>query len=255
MAIVMSAMVFEPAPALANGPGGVEKNEGSVRAFLRCIDTMPSNVDIDVCNKAGIKADPIGLGIEGGSMTLLYDSSLFTFDPAASGFFCQFSLNGDCPPADARAGTFPIDLLPASGYTPGGALPGATVSLTDTGSAVTLSYQLASPVDITQDTNFFFFVFDFKTPPVISVSQSSVTYLSSGAGDSFTQSSFVCHTDLIPDSGCGSNVPITGVSLHLAAVPEPPTWSALVGILLVLAASLHLRRNRRAAYGIFRRSS
>jgi len=172
-------------------------------------------------------ADPVGLGVESTSLSLQYDTNKFTFDAQASGFLCQSSSGGDCPPASAAAGTFPLTLFPASGFNPGPPLPGSTVALSDSGGIVTLDYQLSSPVDITQDTNFFLFLFDFKHPITVDLNASSITYYSSQPGLDFTQTNFVCHTNEIPDRGCGSADGIMGIDMNLTSTPEPASWSLL----------------------------
>jgi hypothetical protein len=97
-------------------------------------------------------------------------------------------------------------------------------SLVDTGSTVSLSYTLPAPVTADQETNFFRFAFRFNHPITIDLNRSTVTYNATGLGVSFTQTTFVCHTDNIPDLGCGSNNGVTGISLNLAPIPETATW-------------------------------
>jgi hypothetical protein len=130
----------------------------SVAAYLAC----KSGDSLGDCKAVAFVADPVGPNITDVSLTIQYDASLFTFDNPASGFLCQFSSAGDCPLAGASIGTQPVKLLPSSGFTPGSPLPGSTVSLTDTGSEVTLDYHLGTPVTMDEDTNFFLFSFDFK---------------------------------------------------------------------------------------------
>ncbi len=93
---------------------------------------------------------------------------------------------------------------------------------------MTLSYHPGSPVTANTDTNFFLFMFDFREEAIIDLPRSTVTYSASAPGTDFTQTNFVCHTDAIPDLGCGSANGITGITLNLARIPEPSTWLLLV---------------------------
>jgi hypothetical protein len=195
--------------------------------------------DTSNCYAVAFLADPIGLDIMSTSMTLEYDPARFAFDPLSSGFLCQFSVGGDCPPAAGAVGTFPLPIAPTLPFSVGQPLPGSGVALTDTGTAVTLDYDLASPVTITDDTNFFLFMFRFIDPVLINPSKSTVTYSALSAGD-FTQTSFVCHTDSIPDLGCGSAHGITGVTLNL--IPEPSTILMVGSGAMGLLASAWRRR-------------
>ena len=200
--------------------------------------------DLDVCKEIALAVDPpASPGITSITISIAYNQSKFTFDPLLSGFLCQFSINGDCPAANAAVGTFPLTVLPPPGVTPGQPLPASSETLTDTGSVVTLAYAPSTAVVAETETNFFLFVFAFKNPPLISVPLSTVTYLNSGPGLDFTQSSFVCKTTVIPDQGCGSFDEVAGITLNL--VPEPAALALLCGGLVVLLAGG--RRRGRAA--------
>ena len=93
---------------------------------------------------------------------------------------------------------------------PGQPLPGSSATLTDTGTEVSLDYHLSSPVTINGETNFFLFSFDFKDPPVIDIGTSSITYLAADPGVDFTQVSFVCQTDVVPDARLWQRKPCRG---------------------------------------------
>jgi len=215
----------------------------SVLAYLACTrgDSLGN------CKAVAFVADPVGPDITDISLTIQYDPSLFTFDNPASGFLCQFSSASDCPLAGSSIGTQPVQLLPSSGFTPGSPLPGSAVSLTDTGSEVTLDYHPGTPVTVEEDTNFFLFSFDFRTPMEINLDESTVTYAGVGdpPGSSFTQTSFMqtnfaCSTTQIADTGCGGAPGISGITLHLVSAPEPDSWllllSSLVGLLAFCCA-------------------
>ncbi len=223
---VSSALVPHQAHAVAaaeTGPIGSALASASV--FGICKSAGNSK---ELCAGLALLADPPSPGIANISMDIAYNSSLLTFNPAASGFLCQFSAGGDCPSASGSTGTLPFNVLPASGFNPGPPLSGSSVTLTNTASTVSLDYTPGSPVSSPTDTNFFLFVFDFNTPELIDVPLSTATYLAAGAGVDFTQTSFVCHTIAVPDLGCGSDHGTTGITLNLAVVPEPSTWALLL---------------------------
>jgi hypothetical protein len=139
MACFIAFLVVQPPAAHAEGliETGPYAGLGSLAVLALCAILQPDRKD---CYAAAIMADPIGLGVESTSMTLQYDPNLFTFNPAQSGFLCQFSSGGDCPAANGATGAFPLQYLPPTGFHPGQPLPGSTVQLTYTGSSVTLQY-------------------------------------------------------------------------------------------------------------------
>jgi|HubBroStandDraft_6_1064221.scaffolds.fasta_scaffold319133_1 hypothetical protein len=220
---------------------------GSIAAYTLCVELGGGSAGPGVCSRIALLVDPPARGVTDLSIALQYDAAQLTFDQQNSGFLTPFAVNSDNPPVVAREGTVPIDLLPSSGFNPGQPLPGSSATLTDTGTEVSLDYHLSSPVTINGETNFFLFSFDFKDPPVIDIGTSSITYLAADPGVDFTQVSFVCHTDVVPDPGCGSENPVEGITLNLERIPEPGTWgllaTAIAGLFLV---DLRCRTNRQS---------
>jgi hypothetical protein len=220
---------------------------GSIAAYTLWVELGGGSAGPGVCSRIALLVDPPARGVTDLSIALQYDAAQLTFDQQNSGFLTPFAVNSDNPPVVAREGTVPIDLLPSSGFNPGQPLPGSSATLTDTGTEVSLDYHLSSPVTINGETNFFLFSFDFKDPPVIDIGTSSITYLAADPGVDFTQVSFVCHTDVVPDPGCGSENPVEGITLNLERIPEPGTWgllaTAIAGLFLV---DLRCRTNRQS---------
>ena len=212
----------------AGGIGGVVAFSGT--AYINCKLFTTSNN----CGKIALVFDPPAPGITQLSAEIAFNTSEFTFNPIESGFLCQFSQNGDCPPPGGPPGTFPLAQLPDSGFNPGQPLPGSSFSLDEAEGTVFLNYVLASPVTVETDTNFFLFTFDFNNPPLIDLDQSTVTYSATDPGLDFTHFSSSCQLTAL-DQPCGSNNPIKGITLNLAVVPEPSTWvlltTAFIGLL------------------------
>src|SRR5687768_15205324 len=84
----------------------------SLAAYLLCKKEGGTH---GVCSRWALLADPPAPGVMELSLDIAYDSSMYAFNPLESGFLCQFSQDGDCPPTGSPAGTFPIALLPDSG--------------------------------------------------------------------------------------------------------------------------------------------
>jgi hypothetical protein len=177
-----------------------------------------------LCLGLTIAADPTAVDVTGVTMSLAYDPSVYTFDPAASGPLAMFSSGGGDAPAAPGVGTQPLQLLPATGLEPGAPL--GSVNYTELPGLVTLNYLLNTPITVSGDTNFFIFTFDFVHPVVIDLGMSTVTYTASGPGADFTQTAFTCSTTL--GGSCGSNSPAGGMTITLAVVPELSTWAMML---------------------------
>jgi hypothetical protein len=99
------------------------------------------------------------------------------------------------------------------------------------------------------EANFFVFAFNLKRPVTVSLSRSTVTYLASAPGTDFTQTSFTCTTNLVPDPGCAaaSGNEVEGISVNFvsAGAAPLPTWAVLtLAGALGLAAFLRAPRWR-----------
>ena len=177
-------------------------------------------LDEVTCGSLAWLVDPPAPGVTELTTSLEYNPSMFTFNQAASGPLGAFSVGGGTPPDPGGMGTEPLELLPTTGYTPGARLPGSTLTYTNPPGLVTMDYQLANPVSVIGDVNFFLFDFDFVVPVTIDLAASTATYLPTGPGGSFTQASFSCTTSDGANQ-CGSDSPSTGITLNLATIPEP----------------------------------
>jgi hypothetical protein len=103
-------------------------------------------------------------------------------------------------------------------------------------------------VNITGNTNFYLFWFDLKNPVIIAPQFATVTYFNSGQASDFTQTLFVCHTDQIPDMGCGSSDPTTGFTINFT--PEPSTLVLALSASFLVARRLYRGSRRRTADGL-----
>jgi hypothetical protein len=128
---------------------------GSIAAYVLCRELGGGSAGPGVCARIALLVDPPARGITDVAIALQYNAAQFAFDLQNSGFVTPFAINSDNPPVVAREGTLPLDLLPSSGFTPGQPLPGSSVTLTDTGTVVSLSYHLSTPVTIDSETNLF----------------------------------------------------------------------------------------------------
>ena len=151
-------------------------------------------------------------------LTLDYNPALFEF--VGSGTLCDFGVGGDCPAVDPTQGTIsPIPTVPS--LTLGSALPGSTLSVTDSGTAVTVNYDLSMatnpPADMT-DANFFGLVFEPKFGL-----ENSVTIQSNPGTYDLTFSNVSC--TLTSGANCGTDTPTYGISF---TVPEPSTWAMML---------------------------
>jgi hypothetical protein len=217
--VVPTTMVFAPQEAFAVAPGAPPG--ASLAAYYIC---RAAGGGILACTAVQIAADPTGVGVTGLDISLSYDPSVYTFDPGASGPLGIFSSGGGALAAAPGVGTEPLQVAPATGLEPGAPL--GTVTLTQGPGSIAVEYDLSSPITLSSDENFFVFTFDLNTPIRIDPSTSTTTYLASGPGADFTQTSFSCST--MGGTGCGSTTPSSGITSNLTIVPELPVWAMLL---------------------------
>ena len=188
----------------------------SKKVFTKCIGKEPSTSKVALCNALAIAADPPPEGITDIGTSISYNPSKWIFQSQRSGFLCSFSVSGDCPSSDSLIGTIPIGDTPDINFTPGSSLSGSTFSLTNdnVNGLVTLTYQLAQPLDSSGEQNFFSFYFEAATPVLVS----SITYYDQPGNYDFKQLNSSCKTI---NGTCCSNNPVEGSDIN--EVPEPLT--------------------------------
>jgi hypothetical protein len=233
LAAIAAATVSAPSAALAARPGHTIFDSTAV--YWQCLAAGRKG-----CLKAYDLEDPPSIGVTSLTLSLKYDPSIFTFDPADSGPLGIYSVGGDAPPVAPGVGTQPFQELPSAGFTPGAPLPGSTLTYTDAGGLLTVDYDLASPITASDDVNYFLLAFDLVHPVPINFALSTVTYLETGPGADFTKTAFSCTTTT--GVGCGSDVPTSGVTINFVGVPEPAAWALLVLGFAGLGAMLRARR-------------
>jgi len=186
---------------------GLYGTKSSMDTFIDCLLRDPS---ADYCESLMILADPPANGITDISMSIKYNPTLWTFRENKSGFLCDFSSNGDCPPATASVGSFQPKQL---SFNKGDPLPGSTVSIINdpVNGLVSLSYHLQDPITSVIDQNFFMFYFDYVKK--FSPTDITVEYFDTPGTYDFTQTNFSCTTSL--GDSCGSPTPITGFNVKI----------------------------------------
>ncbi len=194
-----------------------------------------------LCGDTALIVDPPASGVNGFTLQIRFDPSKYIFDPASSGPLGVFSVGGDSPAPTPGSGLSPFKLLPATGFNAGSPLPGSTLTYTVVGDLLTVDYQLQNALTVDGDINFFRLDFALIHPAIVKLDASSVTYLSSGAGQDFTQVRFSCSTT--STNSCGSATPSTGLTITYG-VPEPATWAMFIGGLGLLGGVM--RRQRRS---------
>jgi hypothetical protein len=184
--------------------------------------------------------DPISVDATQFTASFQYDSLKYSFRQSSSGPLGAFSVGGDAPPIHPGIGTMPVQELPSTGYNAGAPLPGSTLTYTDIGGVMTVTYQLASPITVSDPVNFFRLDFDILNPTEFSPSESSVTFDAVAPGVDFTQTNFSCLTT-DASNACGSQHPATGVTINLVPTPEPSTL-ALCMLATALATCIRCHR-------------
>jgi len=188
------------------------------------------------------------VGVTGLTLSIQTDPSRYTFNPAGSGPLGVFSVGGDAPPAAPGIGTQPFQALPTSGFSPGAPLPGSTLIYTDVAGLLTVNYQLATPITLGSEVNYFILEFDLVHPVLIDFATSTVTYAPTGLGGDFTQTSAAC-TTVEPMGGCASDDPTSAITFNFSYVPEPAIWLTMTVGLGGMGAMLRARRGKAAPAG------
>jgi hypothetical protein len=176
--------------------------------------------------------DPVSVDATQFTMSFQYDSLKYSFRQSSSGPLGAFAVGGDAPPIHPGIVTMPVQELPSTGYNAGAPLPGSTLTYTDIGGVLTMTYELGSPITVSDPVNFFRLDFDILNSIEFSPSESSVTFNAVAPGADFTQTNFSCLTT-DASNACGSEHPTTGVTINLVPTPEPSTFA-----LCMLAAAL-----------------
>lgn len=170
----------------------------------------------------GFALDPEG--IQHTSFQMSYDTSLFAYNPSATGLLCDFSNGGDCPTASGVVGPY---VAPIQSILPGaprlGTEAGYNITVDEMLGLVTVNYDLsANPPADAGERNFFVLGLDALQP----LSRNVVIHDTPGA---YTVNLFNVSCTAI-DAGntqsCGSSSPAFGVTL--STVPEPASVSLMV---------------------------
>lgn len=182
------------------------------------------------CTGLSIVSDPPADGITELDIDLLYDPSRWIFRLGESGFLCDFTSTGGCPPASAQLGTFEVESLDEDNFVAGAELGGSSFTLTDDNilGVVSLHYTLGQALDAQGEQNFFSFFFEAVNP---FADISLVSYYDDEQGSyDFSQANARCVTTT---GTCASLTPIAGI--NVTYVSAPPTAALFALGLLALA--------------------
>ena len=244
LALAAVAALSVPREARATIGGGLGGPGFSLFVYNVC---SPLGGTLFLCTQAGVRVDPQG-DIKHISMTLDYDlfGPNFTFNAALSGPLDVFSVGGSSPPATPGTGVQPLPIFLAPPDTPGAPLPGSVLTVVDNGLMVSIDYQLAVPINVPSETNFFVFMFDYLVPVVANSATSTVAY-SPGilAGADFVVFDPVCESGDPLYPTCGSTEPATSARIDgVTPIPEPSTTALLAtGLAVAMAGAARRRRS------------
>jgi hypothetical protein len=207
----------------------------SMEVFKQCIKR---GKNFWVCSSLAAVLDPPTDKYTEINTEIKYDPSKWTFRPDKSGFLCQFSINGSCPPANPLIGNFDLDSVPDINFIPGQQLPGSIFSLNNdtTNGIIKLNYKLADPLETGLPQNFYSLFFDAVSP----LAFSSITYFDTPGDYDFSQLSASCSTTAGP-SGC-SNTSVEGFELEDVPGPLP-----ILGVAAAFGYSRKLRKRIKAS--------
>jgi hypothetical protein len=205
------------------------------------------------CTKQGMLIDPTDPSVSNLTLALTFDSTLYTFDAAASGTLCNFAADRTpCPPLAAKIGTFLVpedDTPPGSppegasltfSVSPGNCIAGpalAASAASDVVSCLIVNFHSSTPIDLTNDQNVLELVFDLVNPVPADIPLIA-TYFETPGNHQFNQVSFFC------DTPCSGIPPVPGVDVAVG-VPEPAS-ATILGIALAvfgISGGIVLRRH------------
>jgi len=151
-------------------------------------------------------------------ITIDYNTSLFQF--LGGGTLCDFGIGGDCPPVNLASGTItPVPTI--SSLTLGSPLTNSSLTLTDSGGAIHLTYDLtgtSNPPVGGVDENFFGLVF----LPLVPL-QDVVTHHNVPGNYDITFTNVSCRLD--DNTSCLTDNP--GYGFTFQPIPEPSTFLLL----------------------------
>lgn len=178
-------------------------------------------------------ADPPVSLLSQKSIVMDYDPARYVFRPAQSGLLCEFAVGASCPAPSARHGSFLVASEPMSAALEFGTpLPGSTLEIVHDAVAgrVSVFFSTSTPLQFETPGDRNWFAFHFETLVPYNPYTTQVVYHAQPGRYDFTQVSASCDVA----TGCGSDVPVYGVSL--VPVPEPASGLLWLGGLAGLAA-------------------
>jgi len=208
--------------------------EASIAAYSACRARGGTE---EKCTPIALAIDPAGPQITRLQFAMQFDPSRIAINVPLSGFLCDFSSNGDCPPIAGSSGVIEGQPLNVGGPRPGTSF---IFAVDPAAATVKLDYDLsANPATAVEERNAFAIGLDLLFP----WSGTVALFDTPGPHDmSFTSFSCVATQDDIP-AFCGSSNPSMGIDF--GTVPEPTTL-LLLGTTLAGLGLGGWRRRRHA---------